>query len=146
MAESANALEREAAATAAGLGISFEQAFDRAKAKADQLNISAVQSFQSMADEVSSFGEKVASGEATSGDILGLVETFPDLLKETDVLGDAFSQLSLTGAVTDASTLQALLQQIAQTNLKNVLSQMDSAPQEVVQGLANSLDFSNTSR
>lgn len=66
-----------------------------------------------MADEVSAFGEKVASGEATSGDILGLVETFPDLLKETDVLGQAFSQLSLTGAVTDASTLQALLQQIA---------------------------------
>ena len=83
MAVSQNDLEREAAATAAGLGISFEQAFDKAKAKADQLNISAVQSFQSMADEVSSFGEKVASGEATSGDILGLVETFPDLLKET---------------------------------------------------------------
>ena len=31
-------------------------------------------------------------------------------------------------------------------NLKNVLSQLDSAPQEVVQGLANSIDFSNTNR
>ena len=99
-----------------------------------------------MTNEIASFAEKADAGEVMSEDVLGLIENFPDLIKETDVLGTAFSELSLSGAVKDASALQALLESIAQTKLADILKENDIDDQYVVQGLANTLDFSHTDK
>ena len=74
-----------------------------------------------MGDEIAQFSEKAANNEVTSDDVLGLIETFPELLGQTDVLSDAFSQLSLDGVVSDASTLQSILASIAQMRLSEML-------------------------
>ena len=145
MAGSANALEREAAALAAGMGIDFDRAFQIVENRAEQTAVSAVQSFQSASNEIASFSEKAMSGQATSEDVFGLLETFPELFDKTDVLGEAFSQLSLSGAITDASTLQTILTEISQIRLKDMLQTNGITDYKVIQGLANTLDFSSKS-
>lgn len=143
MAQSENTLEREAAATAAGMGISFSDAYAIIESRAERAKISSLQSIRSIGDQIANFSEKVSSNEVTSDDILGLVESFPQILDYTDVLGDAFSDLSLSGAVNDASQLEALLLRIQQMKLAEYLSNNGIRDQSIVQGMANSLDFSS---
>lgn len=146
MIDNQDTLANEAVAKAALLGTSYEQAYKQIEAREEKQKVAAVQNFQSMANEIASFSEKVFAEQATSEDVLGLVETFPELLNQTDVLSDAFSQLNLNQAITDASALQALLESIAQTKLKDVLDENGIVDPNVIMGLANTLDFSHTDK
>ena len=55
-------LANEAAAKAAVLSISYEQAYAQIEAREEKMKVGAIQNFQSMSEEISSFAEKV-SGE-----------------------------------------------------------------------------------
>ena len=65
------------------------------------------------------------------------MDTFPDILQSTDVLGQAFSDLTLNGVLNDASQLEQVLTQIEANKLMDLLDKNEITDQSVVQGLAN---------
>ena len=119
---------------------------DIVEQKAQKTAVSAVKSFETLSNSVDSIREKIDSDSLTSDDVLGLVETFPDLLQYTDVLGQAFSSLSLSGVVTEASELEAVLSKIQQNKLTEALTENGIKDQSVVQALARDIDFSSISK
>ena len=99
-----------------------------------------------MSNTVSEFEDKVDAKEATSEDILKLIDQFPELLDQTDILSAAFSDMSMSGVINDASALEAILERISQLELLKLLGDNGITDQNVIQGLARGLTFTSSTQ